>query len=736
MNDQLSNIDNHNVLLDEDKIDLAANFRILYFYKWSIIGFAIFITFLTSLYVSSLVPIYEATATILIETQEDNIIAIEEVYSAQSIFRNREYFETQNQILKSRLLAEKVIDALNIPKHPDFDPDIRKPAGLVQTVFSWFRKDSTDGEKVTPPDYIVRNGIVGKFRSNLKVAPIRDSQLIKVTFASMDPELSATVPNTLADIYIYSNLKNRLDMTKKASGTLTERLTDLKQKLQKSEKLLQAFREKEKLIELGGVDSLAAIELDAITVGLVQARRTRIEVETIYRQVSILDGQPIEAFESIPAVLKDGGIQNARNSKSNAEFKVSELNERYGPKFPLMIAAKSELEIASKNLDSQILNVIKSIKKEYEVARAKERHLINETNRLKRDVSEINRKGGQLQALERDVKANRDIYETFLSRFNETSAVSDIQPVHARIIDPAMRPSGPSRPNKRRITLIALVLSLIFATMIVFLIEALDNTMEDGQDVEEKLSHSVLGILPELKIWLKKDIRLLRYYTDNNHTAFAENIRTIRSSILLSGLDDKQKIILITSSVPGEGKSMLAVNLALALGQLGNVLLIDCDLRRPSIKKVFGLDANNIGLSHFVLGSHTLEQAICSFKKERIDVMPAGNIPPNPLEMISSKRFAKGIEVLKKKYNHIVIDSPPAVSVSDAIVLSQLVNQVIYMVKADDTAYQLAQDGIRRLRKVNAPIVGIVLNQVSPPKKSSRYGHYGQYYTYYGYGKA
>jgi len=734
MNDLLSNIDNHNIYLDEDKFDLAKNFRVIYIHKWSIIGFAIFITFLTTLYTSKLVPIYEATVTILIESQEENIISIEDVYGPTG--RHREYFETQNQILKSRHLAEKVIDELNIPKHPDFDPNIRKPAGLVQTVFSWLRKDSTDDEKVTPPDYIVRNGIVGKFRGNLKVAPIRDSKLIKVTFASRDPELSAAVPNKLAEIYIYSNLQGRLDVTKKASGTLTVRLTDLKLKLQKSEKRLQAFREQEKLIELGGVDSLVALELDKITSDLVQARRTRIEVETIYRQVSILEGQPIEAFESIPAVLKSSGIQGARNLKSQAELKVSEFSKRYGPKFPLMIAAKSELETASKNLAAHTLNVIKSIKKEYEVARANESHLINEKNRTKRDVSEINRKEGQLQAFERDVQANRDIYETFLSRFNETSAVSNIQPVHARIVDPAMRPSGPSRPNKRRIILISLVLSLITASMIAFLIEALDNTMEDSQDVEEKLSLSVLGILPELKIWLKKDIKLLRYFTDNNHTAFAENIRTIRSGILLSDLDNKQKVILITSSIPGEGKSMLAVNLALALGQLGNVLLIDCDLRRPSIKKVFGLDSNNIGLSHFVLGSHTLEQAICSFKKERIDVMPAGNIPPNPLEMLSSQRFAKGIEVLKKKYNHIVIDSPPTISVSDAIVLSQLVNQVIYMVKADDTAYQLAQDGLKRLQKVKAPIVGVVLNQVSPPNKSSRYGHYGQYYTYYGYGKA
>ena len=730
MNDLHSNINDYTVRLDEDEIDLAAYFRILFIHKWSIIGFSIFFTLLSTLVVFSMDPVYEATVTILIESQEENVVSIEEVYGIPGAID--EYFETQNQILQSRYLAEKVIDKLNIPRHPDYDPEQQEP-GLVQTVISWLPAGFTDDEEVVP-DYAVRNDIVEKFRDNLKVAPIRNSQLIQVTFESKDPELSATVPNKLADIYIYSALDSRLDMTKKATESLTKRLADLKQDLQKSEKMLQTFRDKEKLLELGGVDSLAAMELNEITVELVQARRNRIEAETLYRQVSVLKGQPIEAFGSIPAVLKDVGLQNARKLKSEAELKVSEFSKRYGPKFPLMIAAKSELETTSKNLNIHVLNVIESIKKEYEVARAKESHLIGEMNRTKRDVSEINRKGGRLQALERNVEANRNIYETFLNRFKETSAVSDIQSVHARVVDPAMLPSEPSKPKKALIILIALVLSLMIATMIAFLVEALDNTMEDSQDVEEKLHLSVLGILPKLSIWLNKDVKLLRYFTDHNHTAFAENIRTVRSCILLSDLDNKQKVILVTSSVIGEGKSMLAVNLALALGQMGSVILIDCDLRRPSIKQVFGLDSNNTGLSHYLLGTHTLEQAIHLFNKEHINVMPVGNIPPNPLEMLSSQRFAKGLEILKKKYDHIVIDSPPVVSVSDAIILSQLVNQVVYIIKADETPYQLAQDGIRRLLKVGgAPIVGAVLNQVSPPSKSARYGHY---YTYYGYGKA
>jgi succinoglycan biosynthesis transport protein ExoP len=729
MNDLHKAMHSNSNHIDEDEINLSEYIRILSIHKWSIIGFAIVITLLAMLVVFSIEPVYEATATILIESEEENVISIEEVYGIPGA--NDEYFETQNQILQSRDLAEKVISALDIPKHPEFDPELQEP-GPLQTVLSWLPAGILSDDEIVP-DYALRNSIVGQFRDRLKVAPIRNSQLINITFESTDARLTETVPNTLASIYIGSDLEGRLAITQKATGSITIKLDDLSKKLKESEKILQAYRDKERLVDIKGVDSLAAKELDEITVELVKARRSRNEAATAYKQVTALKGQPIQALESIPAVLRDKGLQNAKEKEGEAERKISELKKRYGPKHPKMIAAVDELESANKNVKSQILNVVESIKKEYEIARNKESHLSGAMSRTKRDVTEINRKESQLQSLERDVQANRDIYETFLNRFKETSAVSEMQPVNARVVDPAVIPSKPSKPKKALIILIAFVLSTLVGTMIAFLIEALDNTMEDGQDVEEKLHLSLLGILPKLNIWLNKDVKVLRYFTDNLHTPFAENIRTIRSGILMSGLDEKQKVVLVTSSVPGEGKSMTAVNLALSLGQMGNVLLIDCDLRRPSVREVFGLDAKDVGLSHFMMGTHTLEQSIHVFKKERLSVMPAGDIPPNPLEMLSAERFAKGLEALKKKYDHIVIDSAPAVAVSDALVLSQLVNQVIYLVKADVTPYQLAQEGIKRLQKVNAPIVGIVLNQVSPPKKSARYGHY---HGYYGYGNS
>jgi succinoglycan biosynthesis transport protein ExoP len=717
-------------IASDDEINLSEYLHILSVYKWAILGFAFVVTLLVSLVVFSLSPVFESTTTILIESEEENIVSIEEVYGIPGA--NDEYFETQNRILQSRALAEKVIDKLSIATHLEYDPDKQEP-GVLNSILSFLPVESFQKEEVVSEQGI-RNAIVGQFKENLSVATIRNSQLINVTFESTDPELSASVPNTLADVYIKSDLEGRLAITDKATGSLTEQLDELKLNLEKSEKALQQFRDKEKLIDVKGVDSLAAKELDELTEELVEARRNRSAAETAYRQVTALKGKPIEAYETIPAVLKDVGLQDVKRIKSEAERKVAELKKRYGPKHPKMIAANDELVTAKKSVEKQIFNVIEAVKKEYEVARAKESHLSGAMSRSKRDMSNINRKASQLIALERDVEANRNIYETFLSRYKETSAVSDIQPVNARVVDPAVIPTEPAKPKKVLIILIAFVLSLLIATMVAFLIEALDNTMENAQDVEEKLHLSVLGILPKLKIWLNKDVKVLRYYTDNNQTPFAENVRTVRSGLLLSGIDEKQKVILVTSSIPNEGKSMVAVNLAMSLGQMGqSVLLIDCDLRRPSIKKVFELDSKDVGLSHFMIGTHTLEQATHKYEKEHISVMPAGEVPPNPLEMLSAERFTKGLDVLKKKFDHIVIDSAPSVAVSDAVVLSQLVNQVIYVVKADDTPYQLAQEGIKRLQKVNAPIVGVVLNQVGPPKKSNHYSHY---YGYYGYGNS
>ena len=711
---------------EDDGPDLREYLRVVLDYKWAILGFAGVVTLLTALFVSGLAPVYQATATVLIESQEENVVSIEEVYGIPGA--NDQYFETQNRILQSRHLAEKVIDRLRIAEHPEYDPALREP-GLLQSLLA-----SLPLRPPPPPakPQDLRNGLVGQFRANLEVAPIRGSQLINIRFESTDPALTAAVSNTLAEVYIDSDLEGRLAMTDRATGSLTQQLTELKQNLEQSEQALQAFRDQEKLIDVEGVGSLTAQELNKLTGQLVDMRRDRTTAETAYRQIMALQGRPAAAYETIPAVLRDAGLQGVKGARSAAERKVAELKKRYGPKHPKMIAAIAELGAAEENVAKQILNVVEALKKDYEVLLAKEAHLNRAMSQTRRDMNEINRRAGQLLALERDVEANRGIYETFLSRYKETSAVSDIQPAHARVVDPAVVPSEPAKPNKLWMILSAFILGLLLAMLCAILIEALDNTLENARAVEDKLRLPALGILPRLKV-KARDPGALRYYSDNSQTPFAENIRTLRSALLLSDIDQKQKVVLVTSAIAGEGKSMTAVSLALSLGQTGQaVLLVDCDLRRPGIGRVFGLPGKAAGLTHFMLGTHGLPQVIHKLPEEGISIIPAGAAPPNPLELLGSARLGKSLDALRQKFDHIVIDSAPCVQVSDAVVLCQRVNQVIYVVKADATTAELAEDGIKRLRKANAPLLGVVLNQVAPPKKSDRYS----YYSYYGYGQS
>ena len=726
-------------LMDEGEIDLRHYLYVLNKYKWSILGLTLAVVLLTALYVFNMEVIYQATATLLIEAQEEKVVSIQEVYGLPS--QSTQYFETQNQILQSRELAERVLNTLDLAKHPEFDPAVRKSGSRISlNPLNWIPRDwlpgsaSVDGQ--SSPQH-AENALVGNFMGRLKVTPVRNSQLIKISFEAHDAELAAKVPNTLAQTYIESVLEGRLGVTKQAADWIVERLDNLRVNVEKSEQALHQFLERENLVDVQGVDSLANKELTDLTSELTSARKTMSEYEELSRRVEGMQGQPIDAYESIPAVLKDPTVQRAKEQQTQAQLKLSELSKRYGPKHPKMISAVDELNTTKKYLAVQIDNVVKSLAKEYDSARSKVRETERMLNSSREELKQINSKESELRKLQREVEANRQLYDMFLTRYKETNIAGDMKTANARVVDPAVVPTTPYRPNKKVILLIAMVLALFGGTIIAFLIETLDNTIKSSSDVERLLRLPVLSILPKLHLKKDEEGSIMNYVSENSSTKFSENVRTIRTGVLLTGIDDRKKTILVTSSVPSEGKSVVAANLALALGQMGKVLLIDADMRRPTLGGFFNLAQNDsLGLSNFISETEPLDQCIHFFIKRNIYVMPCGVIPPNPLELLSSKRFQLGLEKIIEAFDYVVLDSPPIIAVSDSVVMSQYVNGIVYVVKADDTAYQLVIDGLKRLRQVNAPVVGVVLNQVAPPKKSGRYGHYsGDYHHYYGYDK-
>ncbi|MEN8216721.1 MAG: polysaccharide biosynthesis tyrosine autokinase [Pseudomonadota bacterium] len=717
----------------ENKFDFRIYWHTINKHKWIILGLTILIGLLTALKTASLPHIYRSTALLLIEFNQAKIISIEEVYGLGS--HTQAYYQTQLKILKSRVLAEKLVDKLNL-----LNSHQAKPVAQQQGS-SWLPGVWSPPEKApsSPTAEDRRNAIVEAVMEGLSVKAVRNSQLVAISFESTDPKFAAQVPNVLADIYIENDLDAKLAMTNKAAEWLTKRVEGLRKKLSKSEKTLQQYIESHGLINVAGVKTLATKQIEETAATLVEAHLQLAKVENVYKQVQGLRrAKSSSAYESIPAIVNHPLIQNLKQVELEAARKISELRERYGKKHQKMVAAQAELNATRKHIATQIQRAIDRITKKYELAQANVKTLedILETNKNK--IQAINRKEYELSVLERDVEINRQLYDLFLTRFKETDASQDVQALQStvgRVVEPAIVATMPYKPQKKRIVVISLILGLSFSTLLAFFLEYLDNTLKNSEDVEQKLGLPLLSALPKLKIPKTDKMKAMWMFLKEQKSQFSESVRTARTGIMLSNLDTQHKVLIVTSSVPNEGKTTFAINQAFALGQMDKTLLIDADMRRPSIAKSLGLSDKAPGLSDLVAGTHHLDECIDQIGEDggNVDIIPSGVVPPNPLDLLSSERFGEILEELSQKYGYIVIDSAPTMAVSDALVLAKHASGVLYVVKANATPYQVVREGLKRLRQVKAPVYHIVLNQLDINKPSKYYGYYGKNYYYRGY---
>jgi succinoglycan biosynthesis transport protein ExoP len=711
----------------EETLDIVEYWRAIAKRRWSILGLTLLVAVLTALVVFAMRPTYRGTATLLIEQGKTKVVSIEEVYSSGLI--QREYYQTQVEILKSEELARKVVQKLKLTTHPDFDPRQQEPGILAR--LNPFRDETERAE-----DEILKS-VVRAFKRELQVQLIRNSQLAQVSFTAYDKQLAAKVPNVLAETFIESDLDARVAMTQKAAEWLRDRMGELRTKVDTAERSLQEYRDRERIVDTKGLAlSGASKQLEELTRGLVEARQKRAEAESGYALVQqIRAGKAQLNYESIPAVLRHPLVQKMKEQEAEADRRLSDAAKRYGPEHPRMIQARAELEAAKENTAKQVEFVIAGLAKEFEIARANEAAIERALSQSKSDIQGINRKEFQLGVLEREVAQNRNLYDMFVNRLKETSAAGDLQSTVARVVDPAIVPSIPYAPKKSQIVGIAAAIALILAAMLALLLDRLTNTLNSTSDVEGRLGMPALGVLQKVKGFAKKGfISEVAFFQDTQST-FAEAVRTVRTSVLMSALDEAHKIVVVTSSVPEEGKTTVSFNLAGALGQVKKVLLIDADLRRPKIGKLLGKQSKQPGLADLVAGQAQISQCVFFDERPGIHVLTAGTVPPNPLELLSSKRFAEVMKKLKEAFDVIIIDSAPLQLVSDAQVLSQFATSVIYVVRADATPYQVAQNGIKKLRRVNAPLLGVVLNQLDLEKAEKYYGEYSGYKSYKGYKK-
>lgn len=720
----------------DDEIDLLKLWNSLWRRKWSILSLVLAVMMVAALAVLVVTPIYRAAATLLIEQKAAKVVSIEQVYGLDGM--GNEYLQTQFELLKSRALAERVVRQLNLTTHPEFDPR-QQPEPLID--LSWLRSalnfhkvvpvtlpgDLEDEEALSEAE--IFDEVVKQFMRATAVSQQGKSQLVTISVEMADPRTAALAANALANGFIESQLEATMEMSATATNWMNSRLGELRARLKEAEDRLQSFREAENLVDIDGVSTIVAGELSLTADRMIDARRQRAEAESQYRQVQAMRSGGWERLATIPAVLGHPLIQQFKADEAKAKAKVEELSRRYGARHPAMEGARSELNAASASLRGQVEQIVAGIERNYQLAVANENSLRSSFNANKAQIQQISAKEFRLRELQREVEANRALYDTFMTRLKETSATADLDTANARIVDPAVVPSEPVKPKKTLIVLIAGLLALFAGVGLTLLLDALNNTFKSTEEIEGKLNIPVLGILPLLK--KKERSEIAHMFQEGQNKPFCEAIRTIRTGVVLSAMDNAHKVIVITSSIPGEGKSTVSANLAFALGQVEKVLLIDADLRRPTLAKNFDFPVGTPGLANLIANTAKLED--CLREVNGISMLCAGTVPPNPLELLSSQRFAKAMEYLKSKYDRIIIDSPPTQAVSDAMVLSTFADALIYVIKSDSTAIPLVEKGVGQLLQNNAPVTGIVLNQVDV-KKAQKYGYsYGGYYDYYGY---
>ncbi|WP_091991428.1 GumC family protein [Pseudoalteromonas denitrificans] len=716
----------------EEVIDLRQYFNVINKYKFKIFFLALFVAIFAGIIAMKMTPIYKATATLLIEAEQAQAVNFQEVMGLDS--GRKEYYLTQFEILKSQTIAKKVIERLNFSELPEFNKPPSTFASLKTSIrqsipFLPKQKNITLSQEEVAEQKM--QTLLSIFSDRLTISPVRKTQLVKISFESEDAKFAAKVANAVGDVYIENHMTSKMDVSQKAAGWLSSRLIDLRVRLDESEAKLQSYREQENLIDVEGVVGLLSKELEQTANQLVVSRNDKNKLQSIMRVINEYGRNDLSRLESIPEITSHKVIQDVKKEVASAERKVSELAQVYGFKHPKMITAKAELKTVKSNLSKQVRSLVTGIEKTVKTSQANVTALERELKRIRAEYQGVTRKENDYRKLKREVQTNRQLFDTFLSRSKETEVTSDFNAAVARFTDRAYKPNEPVKPKKSLIVMLAFVASFGLGIVIAFVIETLNDTVKSSSDIENKLAQRMLGLLPMIAHKKGEDLGI-HYFFEKEARQFSESVRTFRTGFVLSQMDKDSKIIAITSSVPNEGKTTTSSNLAFSLGQMEKVLLIDADMRKPSVCKRFGIPAYHPGLSNLIIGSEKAEDCMFVDEKSGLSIMPCGQMPANPLELLSSPRFAKILDVLKTKFDRIVIDTAPVQAVSDSLVISRHVDALIYVVRADSTRMGMVKTGLGRLIDANAKVAGIVLNQVDM-KKVGSYGNYHGYYDYYGY---
>ena len=688
------------------KVDWTGYWRSVVKRRWRVLSFTLLATIAAAFYAQSIQPVFRSTTTLLIESGKTKIVSIEEVYNAVS--QDREYYQTQVEILRSHDVALRAVIGAKLWDEPEFDP--RRPVRSLQGRF----KDFVDPPPPLPawtPE-LLANATVSKFLQAVNIEPVRLSQLVKISFDAHNPKLAAKMADATAYSFNDADRDTRLKLNMSVNSLLQDRLVALREKLVQSEDELQKFRERSGLVAMSGSQGIAGQRMAEISQRLVAASVRRTELDSAYSQVEgISDGN----FSSLPSVIQQPGLSEARSRSSRAALALEEVTRTLGDQHTRVLEARSALAAAQKDVQAQTQAAVSALRRERAAARDTERSLQGALEAARAAMQGVNRQEFQLGVLEREVQTNKQLFELLLNRTKETGVSSNLQSAPARIVDSARPATAPLSPNRPQIVLATLLLSLLAAAAVCIAIDRYSNTLQGTHEAEQRLQHPVLATLPA--IGAAEANGLAGSFLYDPKSRHAQAIRTARTHILLSKMAVAHKLMLVTSALNGEGKTTFITNLAFAMAQTKRTLLIDCDLRNPRIGYRLGLPEGAKGITELVYGSADLKDCVHAVPGSNLLVMPTGELPEHAEEFLLSAPFRDALRSLAHRVDLVLIDTPPVSTCSDALIIAQEANDTLYVVKARETPHPMAQKGLEQLQRAGASILGLVLTNIDTPSR-------------------
>ncbi len=676
---------------------LSTYWQLLLRRRWTVLAIVVLVTTIQALSSFKTKPVYKSIARIEVEPDTPPVQTLNEVYQQIQAETDENFLRTQIQILQTDSLAWRTVEQLGLAQNPAFVGKVDSHAA------------NSDVRKVQ---------LIRMFKGPLSVEIVPGSSIVMVGYESTDPQLAARITNALVDNYIDHNFRQKYDATRTAAGRMEQQLDELKAKVENSQRALQEYQRKHAIVEIGDKQNVIDQRLSQLSTDLTKAQNDRIEKESLYNQVK---SNP----ERVAGLTHDDSLQHLQDKLSELRSQYVDAASQYGPNYPKVLRLNKDIAEIESQITGARLTAVERYNNVYVAAKNQEQLLAQAVAQQKEELGDFNKLLVEHNILKGEFESNQQLYQKLMERLKDATVTAGLRSTNIHVVDPALPPTGPIRPRTAFNIAIGFLMGLILGAMMAFVQEALDNSLQNPEDVEALLAAPSLAQIPagsgaNKRFAYARGAKVLAA-NGNGSAAIAllqdttsplsEAYRALRTSVLLSVASRAPQSVLVASASAGEGKTNTAVNLALALAQCGSsVLLVDCDLRRPCIARLLEID-NQRGMSTYLTGNDKVEDVIQQYAPQpNLWVVPSGPAPPNPAELVSSEPMEAMLRTLRGRFKHIIIDSPPLLVVTDATILSTLVEGVVLVVESGVTPKKFVLRARRILDSANARLLGVVLN--------------------------